>query len=117
MHRCEGDLSYVCKKCDRLRSQKYRDSNRNIVRTNVRKWIKKNKEKRNAYQVKYRKRNREKINAHAALNRAVNSGKIKKQPCSACGNNKSEGHHKDYSKPLDVIWVCRKHHIEIHRKR
>lgn len=46
---------------------------------------------------------------------AVYTGKVIKQPCVRCGSMKSEGHHEDYSKPLDVIWLCSKHHKELHK--
>jgi hypothetical protein len=41
---------------------------------------------------------------------------IRKLPCAKCGNPESEGHHEDYRKPFDVIWLCHKHHREAHRK-
>ena len=31
--------------------------------------------------------------------------------------NKTEGHHKNYHKPLEVIWFCRKHHKIEHCKK
>ena len=46
----------------------------------------------------------------------VKRGKIKKLPCQTCGNPKSQGHHPDYSKPLDVLWLCSTHHMLQHRK-
>ena len=46
----------------------------------------------------------------------VDTGKIIKQPCSVCGKIKSEAHHPDYSKPLEVIWFCRSHH-KLHHAR
>jgi hypothetical protein len=27
---------------------------------------------------------------------------------------KSEAHHFDYAKPLEVLWICRRHHFGIH---
>lgn len=47
--------------------------------------------------------------------RAVASGKIKKIPCVKCGERKSEMHHPDYYKPLDVVWLCVKCHDAEHR--
>jgi hypothetical protein len=40
-------------------------------------------------------------------------GVLKIQPCH-CGAP-AEMHHTDYSKPLQVEWICRKHHLEHHR--
>lgn len=58
----------------------------------------------------------EKNAARILLQAAVRSGKVKREPCEVCGNGKSDGHHSDYTKPLKVKWLCRKHHMEIHRK-
>jgi hypothetical protein len=41
---------------------------------------------------------------------------LARQPCSVCGAMKVEAHHTDYSKPLEVVWLCKKHHAEAHRK-
>jgi hypothetical protein len=31
-----------------------------------------------------------------------------------CGNAATHAHHDDYSKPLEVRWLCRAHHSEHH---
>lgn len=64
---------------------------------------------------RYRRRYPEKAHAHDTLCRAIQRGVIVKQPCVVCGSIKAEGHHSDYTKPLDVIWLCRKHHRDIHK--
>jgi len=57
-----------------------------------------------------------KIAARTTVNRYIRLGRIEKLPCQVCGSNiKTEAHHEDYDKPLDVIWLCRKHHAEIHK--
>ena len=59
------------------------------------------------------------VKAHAAVARAVKSGKLIKQPCEKCGDEKTQAHHDDYSKPLDVRWLCdpchRAHHTELRK--
>lgn len=53
--------------------------------------------------------------ATTAVASAVKKGTIVKLPCFVCGNTKVEGHHPDYDRQLDVIWLCTKHHAEVHR--
>lgn len=57
----------------------------------------------------------QKYKARYTFRNAVRLGKIKKQPCAQCGEKKAQGHHPDYSKPFDVIWLCLQHHKEQHR--
>ena len=47
------------------------------------------------------------------LNNAVRDGKVPRHPCFICGK-KAHAHHPDYDRPLDVIWLCPKHHKEAH---
>lgn len=65
---------------------------------------------------KYLKNNPEKTKSKRAVQYAISSGKLKKESCRVCGNIKVEAHHEDYDFPLNIIWVCRKHHMEIHVK-
>jgi len=44
------------------------------------------------------------------IGNALRDGKVVKRPCEVCGDPKSQGHHEDYSKPLDVVWLCTVHH-------
>jgi hypothetical protein len=40
-------------------------------------------------------------------------GKLKKEGCAVCGAD-AQMHHPDYDRPLDVVWLCKKHHQDIH---
>lgn len=63
---------------------------------------------------KWRAANPEKKRAHDAVDRAIRRGQLVRQGCESCGNW-AEAHHEDYSKPLEVRWLCRKHHKEAHQ--
>jgi len=59
-----------------------------------------------------------KRDAHKLVMYAVKLGMIKKpEVCSKCGSNiRIEGHHEDYTKPLDVQWLCKVCHVARHRE-
>ena len=64
--------------------------------------------------------------AQQAVNRSVRSGRlVRPEVCSSCGetpprNNAGRtaihGHHEDYSKPLEVVWLCRRCHVAVHKR-
>lgn len=57
--------------------------------------------------------------SNALLNNRIRSGDIKRPgKCSACGAEcQPEAHHNDYSRPLDVEWLCRKCHQKRHPRK
>lgn len=52
--------------------------------------------------------------ANTILNNAIRDGRVERLPCFVCGYSVTHGHHPDYDRPLDVIWLCAKHHREVH---
>lgn len=57
-----------------------------------------------------------KANCRAYANVYQKRGKLKQEPCKVCGNDNSQKHHEDYTKPLNVIWLCRECHLKEHSK-
>jgi hypothetical protein len=60
--------------------------------------------------------NRPKIEAKQAVRTAIKNGTLQKRSCEVCGEERSHAHHNDYSKPLDVRWLCSAHHVALHLK-
>ena len=123
-----------CKECVKNRVKKHRDENVEYFREYDKKryleqpqrketairshenWVMKNPEGPTITARNWRKRNPEKYAAHIAVGNAVRDGRIKKSGCEVCGA-KAHAHHEDYSKPLEVKWLCATHHAELHRIR
>lgn len=64
----------------------------------------------------HRSYGKQKDAARKALWNALKRGEIVREPCEVCGATTVDGHHEDYSKPLEVRWLCRTHHMKIHRR-
>ena len=90
-----------CRECNTERLKRYRNTEKGRININ------------NAVYHSIEK-HREKQNARMKLNYALKNGKISKTKCS-CGEKKVEAHHSDYTKPLQVIWVCRSCHSNLHK--
>lgn len=89
---CKSEgYGYICKRCH---SEYYK------------KWYKENGRKRNPKTQK----------AGLLLRKAIEENKIQKpDKCEICDiDDDIRGHHYNYNKPYDVIWICRKCHKQIH---
>ena len=116
----------ACKSCMSIEAAAYRQRNREKCATWGRK-SRSNPERReyvNRKNREWRENNQEKIRAHQRLNWMVKKGSIVRGPCArmeqgGC-SGPVHGHHEDYSKPLEVVWLCmshhRRHHSEIRKE-
>jgi ribosomal protein S27AE len=59
-------------------------------------------------------RHPEKRAARKKVGNAIRDGRLVKQPCEVCGAKKVQAHHDDYSKPLEVRWLCIPCHAKHH---
>jgi len=97
-----GHQYYYCRDCNTERQKKYRltDSGKLATRRAVKMSIDKYPEKQLArIIVKYN---------------ILKGRVVKSKICAFCKRKKVlEAHHKDYTKPLDVVWVCRQCHFMV----
>lgn len=96
---------YMCRVCHTIRMLKYRRTKNGAIKT------------RQAMAAE-RARNPHKQQARMLLAKALRTGEvIRPSYCAHCGiHTKPDGHHHDYAKPLDVQWLCRSCHADLHRK-
>ena len=113
--RSKGGLRSCCKPCHIEAVKTWIVANPEKHATYRDRWKRENPEKTADRISRWQQANPEKHRAHVAVMNAIRHGKIVSQPCVVCGDKKSEGHHPDYSKPLEVVWLCRKHHMMLHR--
>ena len=104
-------------------NRQYRADNQEYFREHGRQWRAENPEYQREYyaenrgnilahQRRYRAKNEEKTVAHTAVTLAIRAGSlVRPDRCSQCGKRCTpDAHHDDYSKPLDVRWICRACH-------
>jgi hypothetical protein len=75
-----------------------------------------NRERRNALMRANAKLHADHHKARRKVRHEIVMGRMQRQPCEVCGAEEVHAHHDDYSKPLDVRWLCPSHHREHHAK-
>ncbi len=58
--------------------------------------------------------NPDKRRAHAKVGYEIEHGRLKRQPCEECAEPKTHAHHSDYTKPLEITWLCATCHRRKH---
>ena len=96
-----------------VRSTKGRENNRETNR----RWRETNRDRVNEIAKRYNANNKDKLRVRRIVRDAVADGTLVKGECEIgidC-RGRIESHHDDYSKPLEVRWLCRKHHSKLRR--
>lgn len=109
-------LTGHCKPCRRKYANAYRNANIEKARAQSRAWHAAHPEETRENLRKTKARAPWKERARTQVHRALRAGLLVKKPCEVCGSEKAQAHHDDYSKPLEVRWLCHPHHMEHHRK-
>jgi len=105
----------LCKICHNKKYSEYNKRTRIQQWARLLNWRKNNRQHVNSQSLNYQQTEAGKIrkSANGKVYHAIKTGKIKKMPCEICGN-KAQAHHSDYDKPLNINWLCRKHHADWH---
>ncbi len=110
----DGHLN-KCKKCSKKDAMDHRANNIEKCREYDRERFQ--TEHRKKYHTKktkeHRLRHPEKYKARTWVSNALRDRRLIKQACCVCGSLNSTAHHEDYNKPMEVVWVCQKHHREL----
>ena len=112
-YRKEGYLGQ-CKDCDRLKNRLYRERNKEKSKEKYKRYYQLHKEEIKKKRLDWYHSHKNKFSAHQKVKNALFRGDLIKLSCQECGDKKSLAHHPDYSKPLEVIWLCSKHHMRLH---
>jgi len=131
-HKDMGDgYLNICKKCTKKRIAGHRDKNIEKIKAYDRKrggfpnriearrkysLTEACRKSKNKASKKWSINNKLKRRCHSLVKVAIEAGRMERMPCSKCGDEKAVAHHEDYCKPLDVVWLCRKHHTKRHKE-
>lgn len=99
----------------RRRSKKWREANRERHLEVKRNYRRRHAERLATEEQERNLREPQKRKARDMVNARVRRGTMSKGPCERESDDclgPIQAHHDDYSKPLDVRWLCARHHCE-----
>ena len=103
-----------CKSCAKSDSTKNRGKNLDRIREYDRA---RGSRQRDGYLKEYRDKYPNKYKAHLIVGNAIRDKKLFRMSCESCGTDDNpNAHHDDYSKPLNVRWLCSACHHQWHAK-
>jgi len=105
---------YPCPRCAVITATEYGKKNIEWRRAQQKKYQAKITSRRAGNTARYRARYPEKKSAHYKVQNAIRTGRIVRLACEVCGCKNSHAHHSDYTNPMDVKWLCHRHHMEVH---
>ena len=97
------------------RLRKYHKEHREELRRYSKEYYKLNRVEIRDRIRQYKIDNPEAVKAHGLVDTAIRSAKIIPCKCENCGSRDAAAHHEDYSKPLDIKWLCKSCHQILHR--
>lgn len=79
-------------------------------------WIKRETERNIA---RYRDNQLEKMkrDCRDETRRLIRKGILIRKNCEICGHEDAQSHHDDYNDPMNIRWLCSKHHAEHHKQK
>jgi hypothetical protein len=99
---------------ERRGHQVYRLTHRDQVVESIRKWKREHRDYINEKKRITDAQFPEKALAHRIVRTEVRAGRLIRQSCVYCSDLRAHAHHPDYSKPLDVVWLCQSCHYGLH---
>lgn len=113
-----------CKDCHKIATRKWGRENVMKRRATINAWQAKNPSASKTIRAEakraWKSQNKAKTRAQSVISNALRDRKLTPCPCRVCRKLynqevKAHAHHCDYNKPLEVMWLCPKHHKAWHR--
>jgi hypothetical protein len=114
----EYNKKYYAKNKERenARAKAWREANREKIKEYNKKYKTSHKELVNSLLKKDKAKHSEEHKIRKRICEAIRRGSLERQPCEVCGSMPTEAHHDNYNEPYNITWLCRRHHVDWHKK-